>query len=426
MKNTQILQRLPVETPRQLSQGAPLQRSLPGAGPAGSQGATPARDGGTGDLVLSQEDPADPALLPLWRAMLGSSESAEKIYQSPEFFSFLCSCPDGDPAALFSVARRDDGRILGLVPVRLGRETLDYGIAPLLALAPRMKVVRILGSVPLLALEGDRAQQLIDCLFARYPEADAISMQAVPIESDWWQAVAPGLERGARQRAYVLNDWRDCHTIPLPESFELYLKQFSAKKRYNLSRQVKQLEKQVGAMSVERIVDAGQVPAMLAVASALATPYERNGLLSEAEFMTLADAGLLLSYVVSCGGTACGAVIGSLSNGVWHVYKILWDARYAGLSIGTSILHVSIEDAIAQARPVSIDLGYGSPNRDFNSSHKLMKRAHVLLYRHTLRNRLAVLAHAGVTSAAAPLRKAIKDLRKRIMAARAKGGGSPA
>ncbi len=362
-----------------------------------------AADGG--QFILRKENPTDLALHATWRGLLGSSESAERIYQSPEFLQFLSLCSDDEQFSLFSITRRHDAQILGLVPVRLGNETLDFGVG-------KFKVVRILGSVALVPQAGVLAQQVITELMMRFPQADAVSMQAVPAESQWWQAMAAGSPAKPGCRPYLLNDWRDCHTVPLPDSFDAYLKQFSSKKRYNLSRQVKQLEAEAGEIAVQRIVDAAGVPAMFAVASGLASPAERHGFLSEREYAALAECGLLLSYVISCGGKPVGAVIGSLSCGVWHVYKILWQVEYAGLSIGTSVLHLCIKDAMANYRLTSIDFGYGSPNREFKSSHVLRKRAHVLMYRATVRNRIVIGIHAGLSSLSTPLSRFLKAIPK--------------
>ncbi len=386
-----------------------------------------AHQAGEGQIVLRLENPSDPSLLATWRSLLGDSESAEKIYQSPEFLQFLGQSPDGDRFALYSVTRRNDASIIGLVPVRIGHETLDLAIGPMSALSPRMKVIRILGSVALMPQAGAMVEQVIAQLFVHFPDAAAVSMQAVPAESNWWRVIAPGAAASGvpapATRTYVLNDWRDCHTMGLPASFDEYLKQFSAKKRYNLNRQVKQLEKEAGELSVRRVTGVDGVPVLYATALALATPAQRHGLLAEHEYAALAANGLLLSYVITCAGVPCGAVIGSLSCGVWHVYKILWAAPYAALSIGTSVLHVSIKDAMSDLALASIDLGYGSPNRDFASSHQLKKRAHVLVYRATARNRLAVLTHAGVTALVLPLRRTLKTMPKRLSAVRATVAG---
>jgi hypothetical protein len=43
-----------------------------------------------------------------------------------------------------------------------------------------------------------------------------------------------------------MHGWRDCHTVPLPADVDTYLQKLSAKKRYNLSRQVRLLAKEAG------------------------------------------------------------------------------------------------------------------------------------------------------------------------------------
>lgn len=386
--------------------------------PCSGENATllPGTAASTAYVVLRLEDPADLTRLACWPGLLEASESAEKIYQSPAFLDYLQQGPQGERFRLYSVSRSDDGQIVGLVPVGLVTEKLDLGVAALAWLSPRLPVVRLFGSVALLHDSARLADQVVAQLFAQHPEAAAISMQAVPTDSAWWEAIRAIAPQ--RARAYVLNGWRNCHTITLPATFKAYLKQFSAKKRYNLNRQVRQLEKAAGPISVQRVVDAGDVALMYAAADSLASRQQRAGLLSLSAYASLADSGLMLSYVISCGGTVCGVVIGSAAAKVWHVHKILWANEYAPLSIGTSVLHLSIADAIDGVAIERVDLGYGTPSREFSSSHRLKQRGHVLLYRPTLRNRAAILLHAIVTGCLQPLRRKFRHLHKQLIALR--------
>jgi hypothetical protein len=367
-------------------------------------------------LRVEPVDPADPFVAQLWQELLAASESAEKIYQSPAYVQFLAKTCTADRVAVLGVFQGNDVRPFGLLPLCLIDLTLDAGFQLPQRLRPSLKAIRLLGSVPLLPDEPAVVQAAMRALFARYPQVDTVSMQAVPAGSAWRPALeqfAAG-ERGAS--LYVLNGWRDCHTIPLPESFALYLKQFSAKKRYNLTRQVKQLHQAAGSVQLVPITTRADVSVLFAAAARLNGGAAKAYLLSERSYLALADEALMLSYVIDSDTGPCGIVLGSISNGVWHVHNILWDARYAAMSIGTSVLHMSIEHALEQRQLKAIDLGYGAPNRDFNSSHTLRQRGHVLLLRGSLRNSVIIATQRFRTLAIEPLRAAAKRLRKRAAA----------
>src|SRR6516225_2157698 len=71
----------------------------------------------------------DEAILELWRSYLDQSGSAEKIYQAPEYFSFLMETRDaGDEPELFMLSRAGDNQPVGIVPVRNRSGLLDFRI----------------------------------------------------------------------------------------------------------------------------------------------------------------------------------------------------------------------------------------------------------------------------------------------------------
>jgi hypothetical protein len=149
-----------------------------------------------------------------WRRMLSESQSPEKIYQSPEFFEFLCKSQTAtsDKIKLFIVTRRSNGCVVGVVPVRMSSQALDFKIGTYSILTPRLRVVCILGSVPILAEEDGLTQSLVNNLLRTFPDCVAVSMQAYPVELKHRIYNQQGLS------IFTLNGWRECHTIPLPEN----------------------------------------------------------------------------------------------------------------------------------------------------------------------------------------------------------------
>jgi hypothetical protein len=167
----------------------------------------------------------------------------------------------------------------------------------------------------------------------------------------------------------------------LPKGVDAYLQKFSSKKRYNLSRQVRLLTEAAGALQVVRVEQPEQVAGMLD-ATVVLDPSEVTDRDAEQRRMEgLARHGLLLSYVIRCGDEDVAVVFGSRSASVWHVHRISCQQKYLHLSVGTSAIHLAVQDVLANFSFNDIDFGYGTPNAEFRSTHVLKARGHVLLHR---------------------------------------------
>lgn len=331
-----------------------------------------------------------PDILDAWQRMLANAAGPETLYQSPRFFRHLIDSdhgPDAHPELLI-VRRSTDYAIVGFVPVRMIPCPIDFRAGPMPLFRRTLRACQVLGSVPLLdPAEPGLAAFVTQQLFERYARCDVLYLQAVPQES--FQAIA-GVP------AYVLNGWRACHTQPLPDGVDAYLKNFSAKKRYNLSRQVRLLTEAAGPLHVLRIDQPGQVTAMLdaMVATDASRAADRGA--ERIRLEGLARHGLLLSYVIRCGETDVAVVYGMRSASVWHVYKILCRHDYLHLSVGTSAIHLAVQDVLAHCAFDHIDFGYGTPHAEFRSTHVLKTRGHVLLYRPRSGAALLLKAHGMV------------------------------
>lgn len=354
---------------------APLQRSLAMLDHAAARRSATDKDYEIA-CITAQHDA--PQTLGEWRRLLVASDSPEKIYQSPAFFRFLLDthATGADRFELFMITRRASRQVVGIVPVRLSSIALDLGVA---AWQPR--VVRLLGSVPLMPADPALLQQLCAHLLHTFPECAAVSMQAFPQEL---QALLHG-SRGQQQphprhRPLVLHDWRACHTIPLPEAWPAYLAKFSAKKRYNLSRQYRLLEQAVGALTLERVDRAQAVPALIDGLRALA-PGAAHAAIAARDYRVLAANRLLLSYVLRSAGTVVAVVLGSRYGDTWHVHRIVYAPALRHLSAGSVALHAALQDVVTQFAFTSADLGYGNPRERFASTHVLKMRGHVLMAR---------------------------------------------
>jgi len=319
-----------------------------------------------------------PDILEAWLRMLAAATGPETLYQSPQFFNYLIDMAQGRDAdyELFVVRRNIDYAIVGFVPLRTIGCNLDFRLGPVSLFKKTVRACQILGSVPLLdPAEEGLADFVMQQLLERYAECEVLYMQAVPEEA------GAALPCDAGVSTYVLNGWRACHTQPLPESVDAYLKQFSSKKRYNLSRQVRLLTEAAGALQVLRIEQPGQVAALLDAMIAIDPSYAAQRDAEQARLECLARHGLLLSYVIRCGETDVAVVLGSHSSAVWHVHKISCQKNYMHLSVGTSAIHLALQDVLANFSFEHVDYGYGMPNAEFRSTHVLKSRGHILLHR---------------------------------------------
>jgi hypothetical protein len=351
-----------------------------------------------------------PALQSAWREMLANSRSSEKFYQSPEFFQFLTETAGaGSPDIELLVARRAcDGAIAGVVPVRTGTVPVEFRLGTRALFTRKLRVVQLLGSTPMLGNDPRLMPALMDHLLDRFPRHTVVSMQSLPQEFHDEYRGRQGLE------SYVINGWRECHTIELPPTFDEYLQRFSSKKRYNLARQVRLLAKEVGPVSVVRVDCPERIGEMYAAMGQVVPPSSYAHYVSEPKFQRLAANGLVLSYVIRCGEAPVAVVVATVSCGIWQLHNIFCDKKYLHLSLGTSAVHLALEDVITNHKLERADFGYGTPNQDFRSTHVLKTRGHLLVYRAFSLPSILLAAHRLYDPLHSALVKRVKQAKKQL------------
>lgn len=351
----------------------------------------------------------DSALLQRWRELLAESESHDRVYQSPEFFDYLRSTAKRHaPPRLFTVMERASRTVVGVVPLVLRHHSFEFSAGPVrLGSLPAFCVV-LLGSAPLMPARPGLLALLFEFLLEQFPKCHAISLTSLPSDSKLWRCISDAVGKAPSYRKHLLNNWRDCHRIPLPESFEAFMAQFGSKRRYNLKRQQRQLRDHGGGqLALYRIERPEQLESMVEALARLITPAHRAQLWTVEEMQGLARHGMLLCYQIDCGGQPCALILGLRSSDTLHLFNIFHDSALDHLSVGTTILHMAIEDLCGH-RFVCIDLGYGTPGHSYQSSNVTVQRAHVLLMRPNIRNRVACWLHLRFSAAVAWARHHIK------------------
>jgi hypothetical protein len=378
---------------------------FPGAPPK----AAPQADTGF-EIIIGTSGYDRPVLDSDWRRMLDDSRSTERLYQSPEFFRYLIETagPGDGRVELIVIKKKSGSEIVGVVPVRVSTQSIDFRLGTRTLVSRRLSVIQILGSAPMLSDAPGLLRYLMNYLLQYVPGTQAIVMQALTeaLYDDYCGSHGLG--------SYVLHGWRDCHTIPLPASFEEYLQKFSAKKRYNLSRQVRMLAKEAGPVSFERVYRAEQVTGLFEAITSVVPRREYEHLARPAKFERLAANGLLLSYVIRAGEEPVAVVVATQWCGIWHVHNIFSTRKYQHLSAGTSAMHLALEDLIANFSFTDVDFGYGTPSSDFRSTHMLKTRGHVLLYRPVGLTAALLAVHRVYDHAHEALVKHLKQARKKF------------
>ncbi len=329
-----------------------------------------------------------------WNRLLAQGESQDAIYQTPEFFNFLLETSnDKSRLKIFSITRTDDDQLVGIMPVRIRDETMVFQAGSKKWGQKKFQVVGLLGSIPLAPAEPDLIEKIIIHLLSQFDGCQAVCMATLPSASRLWNSIRHSAVISEKFCTYAVDGWRQCHTIPLFSSFDLYLQQFSAKKRYNLNRQIRLLQEHCGTLSLHRIEQSSDVTRLMSAIEHLVPEEKRHVFLSEEKCKLLASRNLLLCYVLECGMAPAALIFGTHSSKVFHIHNIFYSSELPDFSIGTSILHLAIEDLTTSFKFSCIDLGYGVPGHTYQSSNITKERGYVLIFKNSIKNRIFLRIH---------------------------------
>lgn len=364
------------------------------------------------DIACITAEFGQPHWIGEWRRLLATSQSPEKIYQTPEFFRFLndSRSSTSDRFECFVITDRARGSVVGMVPVRVSRLPLPVKAGGLTLATYHPLIVRLLGSVPLLPDHPALMQTLFAYLLRVFPDCAAVSMQAFPRELQADVAAA------TQHQAFILHGWRACHTIPLPDDWAAYLEKINAKKRYNLGRQFRLLEQATGALQLQRIDRSTEVRALVDSFAALAPDADLDAVRAR-DYRVLAANRLLLSYVLRSSDEVIAVIAGTRYGDTWHVHQILYAPQYRHLSAGAVALHAALEDVITHFTFTTADLGYGAPRHRFASTNVLKSRAHILVTRKRSAARWLLAAFTSYDACHAACVRILKPLAQRLLRA---------
>lgn len=355
-------------------------------------------------------DVDDPQFVGVWRKLLERSDNSQKVYQSPEYFCFLRTRMANTAKRLICLEIRDEqtGEICGIVPISSGAMSLSMPVTRSIKIPINVPAFDILGSEPLMPMNVELVTALLRFIHRTIVPSPVLSMQAMRASGAFYGHLS-GLEKGSPLlNVFVIDGFRDCHMTTLPPSFAQYLTQFSSKKKYNLNRQVRLLKEAIPNLRLRRLQTREDVPALMQAIEKF-HPGERPGTAASRKesFEMQADSNMLLGYVLESDSAQYGVVIGKRYGDKFYVHNINCDEAYQKLSIGTSIMHMVIEDLTDALQMSSVDYGYGSPTYQYNSSNTVESRGRVIIYSRRLSLQMLFLAHEAHRRVSGYVKKAV-------------------
>jgi hypothetical protein len=201
-----------------------------------------------------------------------------------------------------------------------------------------------MGGPPVLPDDPDARETFLTALDSAFTACDTIELGPFSEDGSWWSYLRESSFVRDRYLTYTPDRFRTCHVMQLPATFEEYLAQFNAKKRYNLRRQVRILEGSAGNDVVLQRIDAPvHVPALAAAMSLRPNPRNCQSIRALED---LAARGLLRSYILSWGEFTLGCIFGLQYHSVFHMQATTYNKQFARFSPGTVLLYMVVEDLI--------------------------------------------------------------------------------
>ena len=336
-------------------------------------------------------------ILQLWKGVLTRYANTREPQQTPEFFDFVRRfSSSSDFPRIFCEFRGSEAKsliALRQIPFHIvfhvGQRNLTFPWST-------YKACVLLGSKPVALVDGE-GSDLPDILIrtiSQLPDCDMLTLPAItePI----WETLTAARDRFSSAGLYlhILNGWRECHLIALPDTFQAYEKQFSKKKRYNVNRQIRLLkEHYAGDLQLRKISAPDDVGEILSAVKEIQTEKRKEHMQDIQKYAHLASSGILLAYVLLCQGKAKGIAIGLKTSSTYKLTTLLINEPDAQFSPGSSLMHLMIQDLIENEKISEIDMGYGAPRQKTTSQNIVEKRGYLLISRNSLAIRFDLFLH---------------------------------
>ena len=160
------------------------------------------------------------------------------------------------------------------------------------------------------------------------------------------------------------------HSIEFPDSWEQYLGAMTKKRRYNLKRNLKVLEKSFSDnIFLKKYEDVDDVRVFINLIDAIYSKTWqsktlgikiRSGSVHQLLDEVLASSGCFLSYILYVDNKAVAFIRGYLHKGLYYFEEIGFDMGWSKYSVGNILNMLMLEDLMSRENKVSnLDFGFG-------------------------------------------------------------------
>lgn len=247
---------------------------------------------------------------------------------------------------------------------------------------------------------------LLEGALAGWSDCDALYFDALPQESVLASYLHAPMKRIDGTYIYSPFGMRPRHMVQLGVSFDDYLGQMTSKARYNLRRDVTQLQRE-GSLELFCCQDVSHVQAFLSGAMTVSDQTWQHRLLGSRlkddpqtvkRFEELARGGLLRCYLLRSNGQPIAFVIGYQYQGIYQYSEIGYDHNLSSFSPGKVLLYQLLDDLHRDGSFDRLNFGVGdaSYKRRFGTHEDLDES--LLMIKKQFRNRLVTSSHGAFIS----------------------------
>ncbi len=352
----------------------------------------------------SIEDITDCASFALaWEAHYAKVNNLYAMYHSPEWLS----CYDDDALHKISVAACYDSEQMVTRPAYAAfRErafSLSFGLSASKKLALSIRALELLGSDLLGDDDVGHLNEIVDNVWKKFPDVDAIYLKSVLTDSTLWKYFEANNWKLGEAPVYLPDLVRSFHYIELPKTHDEYLSGFRSKQRYTLKKKVRKLlEAFPGKVDIFEISASSELVRLTENATrVINNSWKAQNLkqplpssIRDMNYLSnIAKKGLLKSHVLTIDGEPCAFIIGYLYKGIYHYADLAYDQRYGDYSPGIVLLYRVIEIMIEQENASYVNFGVTDAQYKQVFGNRHLQDAGILVLRPTWTNKCKISLH---------------------------------
>jgi hypothetical protein len=337
-------------------------------------------------------------LLDLWSKCLNNSQNINKLYHSPDWIEHLIHI---GVDVKIGLETEDSDSLCTIIFVIIENFDVKFEIYERVLYKKKLKCAKVLGSYPLINHKQVPYEALISEIFKSFPDIDAIYLDSINLEHELYQNLK-GLKL-QNCEVHWLDDPRKQYILGLPNNFDDFLLDLSAKTRNSIKRKKKILEKEyIRKLKFTRVENKVQINNYLQDMTqisknswqykVLGSRIENNDYYLE-KLKDIANRNILRSYILSCGNDPCAFVLGYQFKKVFHYVEIAYDQSFKRFSPGLILLFHVVEDLINYNSPEKLNFGVGYARYKEQFSNLVQEDISALIYKKNIKIIILINLH---------------------------------